>query len=91
MDPFEIMEEGIRKLHFGLNPNKAAHPNKLQPRILKELANVLAPMVTLIYNAAKKQQKIPRDWKTANIAPIFKIGEKYKASSYHPVSFTCVL
>ena len=91
MDPFEIMEEGIRKLLSGLNPNKAAGPDKLQPQVLKELADVLAPMVTLIYNASKKQQKVPRDWKTANVAPIFKKGEKYKASNYRPVSLTCVL
>ena len=52
-DPFEITEDGVRKLLSGLNPNKAAGPDKLQPQVLKELADVLAPMVTLIYNASK--------------------------------------
>ena len=63
MDPFEFTEEGVRKLLSGLNPNKAAGPNKLQPWVLKELAGVLAPMVTLFYNASKTQQKLPRDCK----------------------------
>ena len=36
-----------------VNPNKAAGPNKLQPQVLKELADVLVPLVTLIYNAYK--------------------------------------
>ena len=53
MDPFEIMEEGIRKLLSDLNPNKAAGPDKLKPQVIKELADVLAPMVALIYNASK--------------------------------------
>ena len=53
MDPFEIMEEGIRKLFSGLNPNKPAGPDNLNLWALKELADVLAPMVTLIYNASK--------------------------------------
>ena len=48
MDFFKIMEEGIRKLFSGLNPNKAAGPIKLQPWVVKELADVLAPMVNLM-------------------------------------------
>ena len=55
MDPFEIVEEGVRKLLSGLNPNNAAGPDKQQPPVLKELADVLAPMVILIYNASKKK------------------------------------
>ena len=54
MDPFEITEEGIRKLLSGLKPNKAADRDKLNPQVLKELADVLDPMVTLIYNASIK-------------------------------------
>ena len=91
MDPFENTEEGISKLLSGLNSNKAAGHNKLQPCVFKELAGVLAPMVTPIYNASKKQQQVPRDWKTANVGPILKNGEKYKASNYCAVSLTCVL
>ena len=36
-------------------------------------------------------KKMPRDWKTANVAPILKKGEKYKESNYHPVSLSCIL
>ena len=39
INPFEIMEECIRKRLPGLNPNKATGPNKLQPWV-KELAYV---------------------------------------------------
>ena len=54
MDPFKIMEEGVSKLLSSINPPKAAGSNKLQPHVLKELADALAPMVTLIYNAKNK-------------------------------------
>ena len=52
MDPFEITED-VRKLS-GLNSNTAANHDKLQPQVLTDLADVLALMVTLIYNASKK-------------------------------------
>ena len=88
--PIEITEEGARKLLFDLNPNKAAVPDilqaSLQPQVLKELTDVLAPMVTLVFSGSKNQQKVSRDRKTANVAPIFKKGEKYKASNYCAIS-----
>ena len=37
VDPFKITEKGVRKLLSGLNPNKAAGPNKLSHRFLKNL------------------------------------------------------
>ena len=37
MDPFEIMEEGIRKLLSGLNPNKLLGRTNYSHRFLKSL------------------------------------------------------
>ena len=54
IDTFKIMEEGMTKLLYGLNSNKAAGPNTLEPQGLNKLADVLAPMVTCIYNASKQ-------------------------------------
>ena len=91
MDPINITEAGVWKLLSGLNPSKAAGPDQLKPRVLKELAEELSPMVTLIFKASQKQQRVPKQWKEANVAPIFKKGEKYRAANYRPVSLTCVL
>ena len=44
-----ITEEGVRKLLTGLNPHKAAGPDSITPRVLKELADEIAPIVQLIY------------------------------------------
>ena len=55
MDPF-VIEEGIRKLLAGLNSNTAVSPNTLQSGVLKEPADVLVSMVTLIYNAYKNNK-----------------------------------
>ena len=34
---------------------------------------------------------MPKAWKDANVAPVFKIGDKSNASNYRPISLTCIL
>ena len=91
MPPIDITEEGVRKRLQKLNPHKAAGPDKIKPTFLRELADILAPIITRIYRASMKQSKTPDLWKEAHVTPVFKKGEKYKAINYRPVSLTCIL
>ena len=91
MPPIEITEEGVLKQLQKLNPHKAAGPDKLKPIVLRELAEVIAPMVTRIFRASLKQGKTPGRWREAHVTPVYKKGEKYKAVNYRPVSLTCIL
>ena len=36
------------------------------------------------------QGTVPDDWRQANVAQIFKKGEKYNAANYRPVSLTYI-
>ena len=36
------------------------------------------------------QSLAPEDWLQANVAPIYKKGEKYDPANYRPVSLTCI-
>ena len=49
MKPFNITINGITKLLKNLNPYKAQGPDNLSPRILKELADEISPLLQLIY------------------------------------------
>ena len=47
-------------------------------------------MLALIYNESLAQGTVPDDWRQANVAPVFKKGEKYNAANYRQVSLTCI-
>ena len=48
------------------------HGSKIMGSLmLKELANELKGVLTIIYNRSLSESKIPNDWKIANVTPIF--------------------
>jgi hypothetical protein len=44
-----ITDHGIAKLLPNLDPSKAAGPDELKPKILKELAHNISPVLCLIF------------------------------------------
>ena len=85
-----ISEKGVKKLLDNLNPNKAAGPDQLNPRFLKEISKELAPLLTTLFQKSIDKGEVPTQWRTANITPIFKKGEKHQAANYRPVSLTAI-
>ena len=81
---------GVRKLLRNLKPHKATGRDDISLKFLKEMAEPLTPLLTLIFSASLKQGKTPDDWKEANFSPIFKKGDKSQQANYRPVSMTSV-
>ena len=73
-----------------MNPNKAQGPDCLHPKLLKELCNEIAPVLTKIFQLSLKSGEVPQDWRQGNIVPIYKKGDKHKPSNYRPVSLTSI-
>ena len=90
MPDIQITEPGVLKLLLNLKPHKAQGPDNISPKILKELAVEISPSLTLIFKKSYDTGVVPNDWKAANVSPVFKKGEKYKASNYRPISLTCI-
>ena len=94
--PFTAMGEitvdpkGVLKLLNGLKVHKAPGPDGLSARVLKECSSEIAPILAYIYNESLAQGNVPDDWPQANVAPVFKKGEKYDPANYRPVSLTCI-
>ena len=85
-----INVKGVEKLLTTIQPNKAAGPDQIPCRILKELAPELAPVLTAIFTQSLQTGQIPSKWSTANVSPVFKKGQTCLPGNYRPISLTCV-
>ena len=88
MGEITVDPKGVTKLLNNLNIHKAPGPDGLSARVLKECSSEIAPILACIYNESLAQGAVPDDWRQANVASIFKKGEKYDAANYQPVSLT---
>ena len=91
MPNITISTPGIQKLLANLKPHKATGPDCIPPTVLKELNHEISPILEIIFNISLQTGQVPNDWKEANIAPIFKKGDKHSPSNYRPVSLTCII
>ena len=48
------------------------------------------PLLSLLFSSLQ-QGVVPEDWRRANVAPVFKKGQKYLSSNYRPISLTCII
>ncbi len=90
MPDITITNIGIIKLLNKLNPHKASGPDGIKPWVLKELSEIIAPILTAMFQHSLRTGSIPSDWKHANVTPIFKKGARCKAINYRPISLTCI-
>ena len=85
-----INQNGVEKLLSGLNPSKAAGPDKIPCRILKELSVELAPIFAALFSQSLNTGTLPSLWSQAFVSPIYKMGPRCMPENYRPVFLTCV-
>ena len=90
MPEINVTNNGVEKLLKNIDASKATGPDEISARILKEFAPELSPLLTNIFNKSIQEGKVPKDWRQANVIPVFKKGEIYLANNYRPVSLTCI-
>jgi hypothetical protein len=50
----------------------------------------IAPILTILFNKSVTTGIVPSDWRTANVSPVYKKGQKYNPENYRPISLTCI-
>ena len=88
--PLVITTEGVEKLLLNIKVNKATGPDLIPNILLKTCARQLAPAMRSIFQLSIDTGKLPKDWLSANVSPVFKKGDVHLPENYRPVSLTCV-
>ena len=60
-----------------MNPSKAAGPDEIKPKLLKDLSVEIEPILTISFNKSVTTGIVPSDWRTAHVSPVYKKGQKY--------------
>ena len=88
---YNINKERVLKVIENLKPNKSPGIDGIHPRVLKELSDVIAYPITLIYQKSVEESQLPRQWKDAEITPIYKKESRSLPKNYRPVSLTSII
>ena len=84
----EISRVTIQKILEKFNVNKSCGPDKLHPHLLQKTARTISVPLKIIFEKSLNDGECPDDWRTANVTPIHKKGDRTDPSNYRPVSLT---
>jgi len=90
-DDSPLVEEDCVRDHLSkLDSHKSMGPNGMHPRVLRELADVIAEPLSIISERSWRTGEVPEDWRKASVTPVFKKGKKEDPGKYRPVSLTSI-
>ena len=80
----------IKNLLDNINVNKAPGPDGIHGNVQKFCSMSLCRPLSIIFKLCYNTGIIPSEWKSANIVPIYKQGDKAVISNYRPISLICL-
>ncbi|GAB0206875.1 mitochondrial enolase superfamily member 1 [Grus japonensis] len=90
-EDFPLVEEDRVREHLGkLNIHKSMGPDGMHPRVLRELADVIARPLSIIFERSWRTGEVPEDGRKANVTLVFKKGKEEDPGNYRPVSLTSI-
>lgn len=86
--PLFFTVEEVRVELGRLRPCKAAGPDGVSPRLLKECRAQLASPLQILFNLSLHSGKVPALWKTSCLVPLPKVVRATEVNQYRPVALT---
>ena len=60
------------------------HHRSYVKAVVRELADVIAEPLSIIFERSWRTGQVPKDWRKANVTPVFKKGKKEDPGNYRP-------
>ena len=84
----KITPKMVEKMLDKLNIYKSSGPDGIHPHVLQRTAKAMSKPLAHIFLQSLDTGEVPEDWRTANITPIHKKGDRAEPSNYRPESLT---
>ena len=63
----------------------------ISPVIFRSCAGSFTNLVYHLLSLSLRSQKIPLEWRTHTVIPVFKSGDKSSVTNYRPISLLCII
>ena len=92
LDEIQVTESQVLKILNSLDVNKSTGPDKMPTKLIKMIAILIVTPLTSLYNKSLKSGIFPKQWKEAQVTPIFKKnGSPSDVKQYRPISLLSCL
>ncbi len=86
-----LIAADVRKTLSRINPRKAAGPDNIPGRVLKDCAAQLTDVLTDIFNTSLRQAVVPTCLKSTTIIPVPKKSPVSCLNDYRPIALTPIM
>ena len=89
-DPPLVEKDCVREHLSKLDTHKSVGPHGMHPQVLRELADVIAEPLSIIFERSWRTAEVLEDWRKASVTAVFKKGKKEDPGNYKLVSLTSI-
>jgi len=86
-----LKEDRMRDHLSKLDTHRSMSPDGMHPQVLRELADVIAEPLSIVFERFSRTGEVPEDWRKASVPPVFIKGKKGEPGNYRLVSLTSIL
>ena len=86
LSTIQCTEEEVEKLLCSLKVKTSTGPDGISSHMLRNTAFSISSPLHKLFNLSLSSGCFPTDWKSSNITPVYKSGNKNLVSNYRPIS-----
>ncbi|KAJ8651363.1 hypothetical protein O0I10_001955 [Lichtheimia ornata] len=90
VDDSPFTHENVAAIIKQANPRKAPGVDHITGAMLKPIVNLISPLLASFFTLCWLWSWTPKDWRIAQVVPIFKKGDPTIPSNYRPISLTSI-